>query len=210
VITIELDTTDDPTHGAQQLSLFNGFHGTWCYRPLLGFIGFDKGPDQYLCLTMLRSGRAPDKCGVLFILGRLIPKLRKAFPKARNPSAARCRLRSARDPGLPRLGAAARIRGRDREKQASSGSRAAADGGGPEPIEGERGDRARLREVPVQGPEVASEASCRGQGRDHPLPRPRPPGQSPLRRHQHDEDAGVDLRARVLQSVGIRRTGSRS
>jgi Transposase DDE domain group 1 len=83
VITIDLDTTVDPTHGAQQLTLFNGFHGTWCYRPLLGFIHFDKEPDQYLCLTMLRSGRAPDKCGVLFALQRLIPKLRKAFPKAR-------------------------------------------------------------------------------------------------------------------------------
>jgi len=83
VITIDLDTTVDPTHGAQQLTLFNGFHGAWCYRPLLGFIHFDKEPDQYLCLTMLRSGRAPDKCGVLFALQRLIPKLRKAFPKAR-------------------------------------------------------------------------------------------------------------------------------
>lgn len=83
VITIDLDTTVDPTHGAQQLTLFNGFHGTWCYRPLLGFIQFDKEPDQYLCLTMLRSGRAPDKCGVLFALQRLISKLRKAFPKSR-------------------------------------------------------------------------------------------------------------------------------
>jgi Transposase DDE domain group 1 len=83
VITIDLDTTVDPTHGAQQLTLFNGFHGTWCYRPLLGFVRFDKEPDQYLCVTMLRSGRAPDKCGVLFVLGRLIPKLQKAFPKSR-------------------------------------------------------------------------------------------------------------------------------
>ena len=83
VITIDLDTTVDPTHGAQQLTLFNGFHGMWCYRPLLGFIQFDTESDQYLCLTMLRSGRAPDKCGVLFALQRLIPKLRKAFPKSR-------------------------------------------------------------------------------------------------------------------------------
>ncbi len=83
VITIDLDTTVDPTHGAQQLALFNGFHGTWCFRPLLGFISFDKERDQYLCLTMLRSGRAPDKCGVLWVLERLVPKLRKAFPKAR-------------------------------------------------------------------------------------------------------------------------------
>lgn len=83
VITIDLDTTVDPTHGAQQLALFNGFHGTWCYRPLLGFISFDKESDQHLCLTLLRSGRAPDKCGVLWFLERLVPKLRNAFPKAR-------------------------------------------------------------------------------------------------------------------------------
>ena len=30
-ITIELDPTDDPTHGAQQLSLFNGHYDTWCW-----------------------------------------------------------------------------------------------------------------------------------------------------------------------------------
>jgi len=83
VITIDLDTTVDPTHGAQQLTLFNGFHGTWCYRPLVGFIHFDREPDQYLCVAMLRSGRAPDKCGVLFVLRRLVSKLQKAFPKSR-------------------------------------------------------------------------------------------------------------------------------
>jgi hypothetical protein len=83
VITIDLDTTVDPTHGAQQLALFNGFHRTWCFRPLLGFISFDKERDQHLCLTLLRSGRAPDKCGVLWFLERLVPKLRKAFPRAR-------------------------------------------------------------------------------------------------------------------------------
>jgi hypothetical protein len=34
-ITIDLDPTDDPTHGAQQLALFNGHYDTWCYLPLL-------------------------------------------------------------------------------------------------------------------------------------------------------------------------------
>jgi hypothetical protein len=83
VITIDLDTTVDPTHGAQQLTLFNGFHGTWCYRPLLGFVRFDKESDQHLCVAMLRSGRAPDKAGVLWVLQRLVLKLQRAFPKAR-------------------------------------------------------------------------------------------------------------------------------
>ena len=38
---IDLDVTDDPTHGGQQLSLFNGFYDTYCYLPLLGFLTFD-------------------------------------------------------------------------------------------------------------------------------------------------------------------------
>jgi Transposase DDE domain group 1 len=29
-ITIDLDPTDDPTHGAQQLAFFNGHYDTWC------------------------------------------------------------------------------------------------------------------------------------------------------------------------------------
>ena len=33
-ITIDLDPTDDPTHGAQQLTFFNGFYDTWCYQPV--------------------------------------------------------------------------------------------------------------------------------------------------------------------------------
>jgi len=29
-ITIDLDVTDDPTHGQQELAFFNGFYDTWC------------------------------------------------------------------------------------------------------------------------------------------------------------------------------------
>ena len=37
------DPTDDLTHGAQQLTLFNGHYGGWCYLPMLGFLSFDRG-----------------------------------------------------------------------------------------------------------------------------------------------------------------------
>jgi len=30
-ITIDLDPTDDPTHGQQELSFFNGHYDSWCY-----------------------------------------------------------------------------------------------------------------------------------------------------------------------------------
>lgn len=81
-ITIELDPTDDPTHGAQQLSLFNGHYDTWCYLPVAGFIQFDAEPEQYLFTYMLRPGNAPAKLGAIGLLRRVLQRLRAAFPKA--------------------------------------------------------------------------------------------------------------------------------
>src|SRR5260370_10173600 len=40
-VTIDLDPTDDPTHGAQPLSVFNGHYDTWSYLPGMGFVSFN-------------------------------------------------------------------------------------------------------------------------------------------------------------------------
>lgn len=82
-ITIDLDPTDDPTHGAQQLALFNGHYDTWCYLPILGFVSFDEEPEQYLLAAVLRPGNAHAKLGAVGILRRILDRLREAFPKAR-------------------------------------------------------------------------------------------------------------------------------
>jgi hypothetical protein len=82
-ITIDLDPTDDPTHGAQQLSLFNGHYDCWCYLPVMGFLTFNDEADQHLVATVLRPGNAPAKLGAIGILKRLLTRLRRAFPKAR-------------------------------------------------------------------------------------------------------------------------------
>ena len=82
-ITVELDPTDDPTHGAQQLALFNGHYDTWCYLPVAGFIRFDEEPEQYLFTYVLRGGRAPAKLGAIGILKRVLTRLRATFPKAK-------------------------------------------------------------------------------------------------------------------------------
>ena len=81
-ITVELDPTDDPTHGAQQLTLFNAHYDTWCYLPVAGFIRFDEEPEQYLFTYVLRPGNAPAKLGAIGILTRVLARLRRAFPKA--------------------------------------------------------------------------------------------------------------------------------
>src|SRR3989449_5381190 len=54
-ITIDLDPTDDPTHGAQQLTFFNGHYDSWCYLPLLAFLTFNDESEQYLCAAMSTS-----------------------------------------------------------------------------------------------------------------------------------------------------------
>lgn len=81
-ITVELDPTDDPTHGSQQLSFFNGHYDTWCYLPTAGFIQFDEEPEQYLFAYVLRPGNANAKLGAIGIVRRVLARLRRAFPKA--------------------------------------------------------------------------------------------------------------------------------
>jgi len=82
-ITIDLDPTDDPTHGQQQLSFFNGHYDTWCYLPVVAFATFNDESEQYLLAAVLRPGNAPAKLGAIGILARLLERLRDAFPRAR-------------------------------------------------------------------------------------------------------------------------------
>lgn len=82
-ITIDLDPTDDPTHGAQQLTFFNGHYDSWCYLPLLAFLTFDDEADQYLCAAILRPGNVGATRGARGLLRRLLDMLRIAFPTAR-------------------------------------------------------------------------------------------------------------------------------
>jgi Transposase DDE domain group 1 len=82
-ITIDVDVTADPTHGAQQLTFFNGFYDTWCYLPLVATLTFENETRQYLVAAILRPGNVPATTGVQGLLRRLIPKLWRAFPHAR-------------------------------------------------------------------------------------------------------------------------------
>ena len=82
-IIIDLDPTDDPTHGAQQLTLFNGFYDTWCYLPMITTFQIDGEKAQYLVAPVLRPGNAPGSAGAIAILSRLVVRLRAAFPNAK-------------------------------------------------------------------------------------------------------------------------------
>jgi hypothetical protein len=80
-VTIDLDPTDDPTHGAQQLSFFNTHYDCHCYLPMLGFVSFNDEPEQYLCAAVLRAGNASAALGAVGILRRLIQMVRYLLPR---------------------------------------------------------------------------------------------------------------------------------
>jgi hypothetical protein len=83
LITIDLDPTDDPTHGAQQLSFFNSHYDNACYLPVMGFVTFNDEADQYLCAAVLRPGNVTAAAGAVGILRRLMSVIRSSFSKVR-------------------------------------------------------------------------------------------------------------------------------
>jgi hypothetical protein len=81
-ITIDLDPTDDPTHGQQEFSSFNGHYDTWCYLPLVATVTFNDEAEQVAVAAVLRPGTAPASLGARGLLRRLLGTLRPAFPAA--------------------------------------------------------------------------------------------------------------------------------
>ncbi len=75
-IVLDIDDTDDPTHGSQQLSLFNAYHDCYCYMPLHVY----EGTSGKLITTILRPGRRPSGKEIASILKRIIRKIRKVWP----------------------------------------------------------------------------------------------------------------------------------
>jgi hypothetical protein len=61
-ITIDLDPTDDPTHGQQELSFFNGHYDTACYLPLVATLTFDDEPLQNLAGIVPATGQCRGPC----------------------------------------------------------------------------------------------------------------------------------------------------
>jgi hypothetical protein len=75
-IVLDLDDTDDPTHGTQQLSLFNAYHDCYCYMPLHIY----EGKSGKLITTILRPGKRPSGKEIVVILKRIVKRIRQAWP----------------------------------------------------------------------------------------------------------------------------------
>lgn len=80
-ITIDVDATEDPTHGQQQFAFFNAFYDSWCYLPLLATVAFNGERDQFLVAALLRPGTGAATRGVRGLLRRIVDQLRARFPR---------------------------------------------------------------------------------------------------------------------------------
>ena len=78
-ILLDIDSTDDPTHGRQQLSFFNGAYGQHMYHPMLIF----ERHTGCLLAARLRAGNASSHARIVPMLLRLVPPLQAAFPKVK-------------------------------------------------------------------------------------------------------------------------------
>ena len=75
-ILLDLDSTDEPTHGQQQLSFFNGAYSQHMYHPMLIF----ERHTGCLLAARLRPGNASSHARIVPMLLRLVPRLEAAFP----------------------------------------------------------------------------------------------------------------------------------
>jgi hypothetical protein len=77
VVVLDIDTTDDPTHGQQQLSFFHGFYDQHMYHPMMVYDGLT----GQLVTAILRPGNAHSARGAMGVLRRIILSLKRRFPR---------------------------------------------------------------------------------------------------------------------------------
>lgn len=75
-LLLDLDGTDDPTHGAQEGSAYHGYYRQHMYHPLLIF----DGETDQLLTAVLRPGTVHVSRGVVAVLTRLVQRLRARWP----------------------------------------------------------------------------------------------------------------------------------
>lgn len=74
-ITLDLDATDDPTHGAQEGRFFHGYYRHYCYLPLYVFCG------EHLLCGYLRPSNIDAAKHSRAIVKLLVEKIRQRWPE---------------------------------------------------------------------------------------------------------------------------------
>jgi len=78
-IVLDIDDTDDPAHGQQELALFNAHVGATCFQPIKIFEATSGKP----ILSLIRPGKRPSGKEVAHILRHVIARIRMHWPKVK-------------------------------------------------------------------------------------------------------------------------------
>ena len=76
-IVLDLDHSDDPTHGQQEFAFYNNYYQNHCCLPLFIF----EGTSHALVTACLRPGKRPTGAENAMILVRLLAYLRRHWPQ---------------------------------------------------------------------------------------------------------------------------------
>ena len=76
-LVLDIDASDVPLHGDQELSQFHGYYDHYCYLPLYVFCG------QAILACLLRPSRIDGAKHAAAVIKLLVDRLRLAWPKAR-------------------------------------------------------------------------------------------------------------------------------
>ena len=77
VIVLDMDHSEDPTHGQQEFAFYNHHYGNYCYLPLFLF----EGISGKLITAVLRPGKRPTGSENAAIIKRVLRLLRQAWPE---------------------------------------------------------------------------------------------------------------------------------
>lgn len=79
VIVLDLDHSEDPTHGQQEFSFYNHYYRHHCYLPLFLF----EGLSGKFITAALRPGQRPTGAENAMIVTRVVKRLRAVWPRTR-------------------------------------------------------------------------------------------------------------------------------
>jgi hypothetical protein len=80
-LVLDVDATDDETHGDQQLAFFHGYYDEHCYLPLLVFAQAEGTGEQELIGALLRPGNVHGGHRAMAMVKAIVTRLRQAFPE---------------------------------------------------------------------------------------------------------------------------------
>jgi hypothetical protein len=75
-LIVDIDATDDPTHGQQALSFFHGYYDQYIYHPLLIF----EGTTGHVLGAQLRPGNEGGATRLLPLVEPIVRRLQRRFP----------------------------------------------------------------------------------------------------------------------------------